>query len=123
MVSFYTSFGQAISGVIYNIDVEVRNTYSPDITHIPEESGEIQDLQVYPNPSNGNFTISFNSLSEGATALRIFSMTGNEVHKEEFYQSGEQLIRDFSMEEVSKGIYFIEVTSDQNSFIKKIIIN
>jgi endonuclease I len=78
---------------------------------------EPDGISLYPNPSNGNFTIYYNN-SNKTYAIEIFSMIGQTVFlKENINQSSVPITN------LPKGIYLVKITDDSNSINRKIIIN
>ncbi len=78
---------------------------------------EPDGIALFPNPSKGEFTISYNN-SNKTYAVKIFSMLGQTVYsKENIKQSTVQISN------LPKGIYFVKITDDSKTTNKKIIIN
>ena len=78
-----------------------------------------QIVKVYPNPSNGEFTISLKYL-EGSK-VQIFNLHGNMVFEKAFDNSEIQVNRN---SELLSGVYVIRIISKENKVIyKKIILN
>ncbi len=85
-----------------------------------EDYATLNDIIVYPNPSNGIFTIAKNNLTS--------------VNKVSVYDMNAKLLKVISTEitdqnntvdltELSKGMYFMEIANDTDQVVKKIIIN
>lgn len=72
------------------------------------------DINVYPNPNDGNFTIIAPINSE----IRVFDIMGKiiESFKSKFEISNISLL-------LQKGIYFIEIQTNKGQKIEKIVIN
>lgn len=78
---------------------------------------EPDGISLYPNPSNGEFTLSYSN-SNKTYAIEIFSVLGQTVfHKENIKQSSVPITN------LPKGIYLVKITDDSKSTNKKIIIN
>lgn len=76
-------------------------------------------INIYPNPTNGNFTINSNFPDVEKIELTITNCIGQIVDNKK-YKYSSQLNVDLS--EKQKGIYFIEVKTDnQTSFREKIL--
>jgi endonuclease I len=74
-------------------------------------------ISLYPNPSNGNFTVYYNN-SNKAYSIEIFSLLGQPIfEKENINQSS------VSISNIPKGIYLLKISDDSKSVNKKIIIN
>lgn len=86
-------------------------------TATPEISSTSKDFRIYPNPSNGEFTISFDN-PKGDYSIEIYSLIGQKVFEKEKTQSST-----VSVSNLQKGIYLVKITKDSKSTIKKIEIN
>jgi hypothetical protein len=76
---------------------------------------DINDIVLYPNPSNGNFAI---NNSNKVYSIEIYSVIGQKIFGEENSTNSE-----ITLPNSAKGTYFVRVTIDSNSVIKKLIIN
>ncbi|MDP3681695.1 MAG: GEVED domain-containing protein [Flavobacterium sp.] len=76
---------------------------------------DINDIAIYPNPSNGNFSI---NNSNKIYAIEIYSIIGQKIFGEENSTKSE-----ITLPNIAKGTYLVRVTIDSNSVIKKLIIN
>jgi endonuclease I len=75
------------------------------------------ELNIYPNPSNGNFNIIFDN-SNSNHSVEIFSLLGQKVFEKENTQSSSVLVTN-----IQKGIYLVKVTTKNSSITKKLIVN
>ena len=74
-------------------------------------------FSLYPNPTNGNFTINLNSIVNKDANVEICSINGQLVFKKEIKNTIEDV--NFS---ASAGIYFVKITNDFITTTKKIIL-
>ena len=74
---------------------------------------------VYPNPSNGKFTVNIEGLQKENCKLSIFNLVGKEIQTT--FCKGQQSILDIDLSDFSKGIYFVKVHNGKNSYTQKII--
>jgi len=75
-------------------------------------------ISIFPNPSNGEFTI----LNKKGLAyeVKIINALGEEIKKIEFTKTSTQKI---DLRNQPKGIYIIHITTEENTFPKKMILN
>jgi endonuclease I/chitodextrinase len=73
------------------------------------------DFKMYPNPSNGNFSI---DNSNKAFSIEIYNVLGQKVFEIK-NADGSAL----SVTNLNKGVYLVKITDDSKSLIKKLIIN
>jgi endonuclease I len=72
------------------------------------------DFTTYPNPSNGNFSI--NLVDEKTFDVEIFSVFGDKVLEKQNQNSK------IDVTNLKKGIYLVKITSNDNSILKKIVV-
>ncbi|HWY37974.1 MAG TPA: T9SS type A sorting domain-containing protein [Bacteroidia bacterium] len=76
---------------------------------------------LYPNPTNGNITVSFNNATQGKTTIKITSLLGEEVYAETLDQKNDS--RTIDMSKQAAGVYLVQVTSNNTTTIKRIVKN
>jgi hypothetical protein len=94
----------------------VKQTNVINTTGIQEVS-KASSIQIYPNPSNGHFTVELNGEKETAI-LKLLDATGKEVYKEEVNNKG---INTFKLN-LRTGVYFLIVTEGSKSLTQKLFI-
>ena len=75
---------------------------------------------VYPNPSNGKFTVKAEGLQRANCKLEICNLLGQEIYNAFFKE--QQPTLDIDLSDFSKGIYFVKFDDGTSSYIQKIII-
>ena len=86
-------------------------------TKLKENPISTNDFRIYPNPSKGEFDINFDN-SNGNYSVEIFSILGQKVFEKVDTKSST-----ISVSNLHKGMYFVRITKDAKSTIKKIEIN
>ena len=86
------------------------------------EIESIGNLNIYPNPSNDLFNISFDNLMKQKIIISVHNVLGELVYVKDF----NPMIGDFStsinLQDFGPSIYFIEFKSDVFLINKKIIL-
>ena len=77
-------------------------------------------LTVYPNPSNGKFTVTVEGLQEANCTLEICNYLGQEIYTSMF--KAQQSTLDIDLSDFPKGIYFVKVNNGTNVYTHKILI-
>lgn len=77
------------------------------------EEFEVEDVRVYPNPSNEMFTL-YNTGLEKYTSLSIFDMRGNLIRSERINLSSGQQIN-MATEELSDGMYILDLSGESST--------
>lgn len=94
-----------------NLGSKIANTV------IKGNSSTSNEFRIYPNPSNGEFNISFDN-PKGDYSIEIYSLIGQKVFEKENTQSAT-----ISVPNLQKGMYLVRITKDSKSTTKKIEIN
>jgi len=111
----------------YAMWIEPRNQMdidSIDVTAgIKNYNNSSADVNVYPNPNNGVFTISVNVLTNENTANVVLTdMTGRVVYKEQMDTHTGTGSLPVNTSNLEKGTYFIQISNSQSSSVKKVIV-
>lgn len=78
---------------------------------------------LYPNPNTGEFNISFNETLKGNATVTILNATGSELFNKVIKISQAAQVESFNVSNLSSGIYFIKVDTNNGSTVQKLIIN
>lgn len=85
---------------------------------IKEYEYAIGKVNVYPNPNNAQFNISFKNLKANVNEVSIYDQMGKLIHHLEIKNEN-----DLSLQlKVSEGIYFVKVNTDKGSVTEKLVV-
>ncbi len=90
-------------------------------TPAPDNNAEIADnnhFSIYPNPSNGSFTLETN-VPEELQSLEIINILGEKVYSLQELNK----INMINISDKAKGIYIVKLKSGKNIFSRKIVLN
>ncbi len=79
---------------------------------------DINQVKVYPNPSNGRFTVELPAF-EDETTLKVISISGSEVYRSVSGESGTRMIQ---LPETSQGVYILMIDNTKMSKRIKLIV-
>ena len=79
---------------------------------------EQKKVSLYPNPNKGTFSIDLPFKMNNAS-LRIYDVTGKKILDVATYSSGTPI----QINDISKGLYFINVSTDQTSELLKFVVH
>ena len=82
----------------------------------------ISELEVYPNPSDDVFNVSFSSEKVQDLKIRILNVIGAEVYREHKQRFIGDYTKQISLDNYGKGIYFLEIETKTGIVNKKIIL-
>ena len=78
------------------------------------ENGSSASATIYPNPSNGRYTIKGNSI----TSIEVYNVTGEII----FRSLSNNQQTDIDLSNHSNGVYLMKIYEGQTFFTKKIIL-
>jgi hypothetical protein len=77
---------------------------------------ETESAKIFPNPSNGNFTIKLDS-SEGFT-VEVFNAAGQMVKSQKVFGNEAQI----SLDGVQAGLYMVRLNTAEGLIVKKVVV-
>lgn len=111
----YTDANSCSNSITQNINVA-------DCTGI-EEYINSGDVNVYPNPTNGMFTINVTSANFNELNISISNIQGKEIYNFTERNINSDYNKQIDLEGIAKGVYFIKINTGTELKIKKLIIN
>jgi hypothetical protein len=85
-------------------------------------AGPVANLDVYPNPSRGEFNISFDLESRQNVYLSITNYLGEVVFTEELKDQEGQYDKTIDLGNKANGIYMLNITTNNQNINQKIVI-
>jgi hypothetical protein len=82
----------------------------------------INNLAIYPNPSRDKFNISFTSEGVQNLKVRILNLIGEELINETLEQFIGEYTKQINLSDNAKGIYFLEIETNEGVINKKLIL-
>ena len=82
------------------------------------------EVDIYPNPNEGKFSVELNKLNKDEeVVLRVIDVTGTEVVRKEVKETTMGSHKShFDLIGVAKGVYTIQVVSEDGTIEKRIVI-
>nr|WP_169933733.1 zinc-dependent metalloprotease family protein [Nonlabens sp. Ci31] len=107
-------------------DLGTLNSWSLEVctsvvTPLSNETFELDNLSIYPNPSSGSFNILFDNASSNLVELDIFDLSGRSVFKRS-YETYSSFHQNINLNGVSSGMYLVQIKDGNKTITKKIII-
>ena len=87
-----------------------------------EGGSAIANLDVYPNPSRDIFNVTFTSEDVQDLEVRVINVVGEVVYTENLEQFVGEYAKQFDLATYTKGIYFLEITTNNGVVNKKLIL-
>ena len=83
---------------------------------------DLDNFQVYPNPSEGIFTVVFSSEESGGIDISIHDLLGRKLHQKFYNESSIQFEEVFNANVLKSGIYILKVRKGQKVSFRKLKI-
>ncbi|PCI26901.1 MAG: hypothetical protein COB67_09720 [SAR324 cluster bacterium] len=88
-----------------------------------ERISPLIQAKVYPNPSNGKFTIEFISPLTEVTTIHIYNNLGQIIYTRKLELTDLDRIIHLQLGDIISGIYLLQLTSNQKYLTQKVIIH
>jgi PKD repeat protein len=77
------------------------------------------NIRIYPNPSNGNFTLYLNYM--GKAKISVYNLLGETIYQEEVMASGQHKTQ-IALQGIPEGLYLIAVQAGEEKYLQKVKI-
>ena len=101
---------------IYSNDSLQKTSSQNDLQEV-EVKNQIKEVNLHPNPNNGTFTINTNIAPQEIISIRVFNPVGLSV-----YQQAGLPNNTIQLPSVAKGMYWVEVITQTQRFIRKMVV-
>jgi hypothetical protein len=79
-------------------------------------------IKIYPNPNFGVFEISLNSPAATDYVIEINNILGQNVYSETLKEFAGKYTKSFNVASYGKGIYLVNIRSNENQVTRKIVV-
>ena len=116
----FVDFYNGDTGTVNNVSIELCTTTTT--VELSTDEFELNNFALYPNPNNGDFTLTFNSNSGKDIDVSVYDISGKLIHNKT-YDPTATFDKSISLNNVSSGIYLMTVNDSDRTVTKKLIIN
>ncbi len=83
---------------------------------------ENKGLNIYPNPTSGAVTINYSTSENTNLTIRLTNLEGQIIYSEQKSQAVGVYKHTLDFSQQAKGIYFVEVISNKETLVRKLVI-
>jgi len=83
---------------------------------------QIDNIAVYPNPSSGMVYLGLTAHAKTHLQISILNIAGATLEEKQFDKVEGEFITELNLANYAKGTYMVKITSEQGSFIRRVVI-
>ena len=100
----------------------IRDSVSVQLITNLELEDLIAGFELYPNPTDGNFSIELSNLQQNEATIEIFDLQGRSVFQQSLATTSGRAKADLRLENLPSGFYSVLVRDGQRQASRKIIV-
>tara|TARA_B100000508_G_C11465630_1_gene282064 strand:- start:11353 stop:12663 length:1311 start_codon:yes stop_codon:yes gene_type:complete len=119
--AFNFGFTSNFTGTSYGVyldDLQLTGNSTANLNEIEVN----QQFEIYPNPSNGVFNLEINKNNNNPIYLSVLNLSCQLVYSEKFELINNNHIKTIDLNELEKGVYSIQLKSEDGIINKKLVI-
>jgi hypothetical protein len=108
----------------FNVDAVTDGIYkySGSYLGVNAINNDNAKMRMFPNPSNGQFTIQIGGAEAKDAMVKIVDVVGNVTYENKIDNSTNAIERKIDLSNAAKGVYFVTVENGTTRFVNKIVI-
>jgi hypothetical protein len=120
--------GERKTKIVIIRSAKITNASSEDCKLLGKQTGivdnklAVENMNFYPNPNNGRFTLDFNLKDKGDTDIQVMNLEGRSVYSETLKDFNGNYKKEIDISSNPKGVYFVKVKQGEHSRLKKIVL-
>ena len=115
--NFWSTFGEDYNGELYIAGIGSGQIYKITDTNLSVDDFNKNIFRIYPNPAQDHITLETSNIK--TITFHIFDIYGKLV--DTFVN--EQTSKQYSLDKLTSGVYFIKANLDANTYTKKLVVH
>lgn len=103
--------------------IKEANAPKKEQKQLPQNELNVNVFSVFPNPSNGQFSVKIMSSEKGMAQLQIFDIVGRIVQTESITDISNETVRTFNLSNQPKGEYLVVLKINDKQTTKRIFLH
>lgn len=96
-------------------------TQTVEVNSVGIDNGLSRFVKVYPNPSNGAFTVAFSEMNASSVSVSVYNVHGQEILTEVSDQTVGTFTSNMDISNHPEGTYLLKIEVDGNMYMKQIL--
>jgi len=113
--------GSTVSVIVTNSDGCTSEASAGAVVGVTEVKNTLNNVNVYPNPSNGLFDVNFNAAVAGTYEIKVSNVVGQTLVRKTVNVSGNMNVN-MDVTNFNTGLYFVTIASEGEENVYKLII-
>ncbi|MFY7671284.1 reprolysin-like metallopeptidase [Tenacibaculum sp. MEBiC06402] len=111
---------EAADNIFYNMNSVNFNIIDNPTASV--DDFDFNNFSVYPNPSNGNFNITFEVINTESVDIKLFDIRGRMIEQKEFNNTQSTFSEELNFDGITTGLYLLQVQNGDKRTTRKLII-
>ena len=108
-----------------NVNISEAEKGDPDLKDFDLKSLkhlELKSLAYYPNPSNGKFSLKFNTDKKSPVQVKVLDILGTEVYSETVNDFSGSYDNEIDLRKQERGVYLLQIIQNERVVRKKVLV-
>ncbi|MEM7103520.1 MAG: PDZ domain-containing protein [Bacteroidota bacterium] len=107
---------------VEEVPEEIIEVPTPQVeTPVENRTLQLRAFSLFPNPNNGNFTISFRAEKQEPITISVVDVSGREVYREEVQDFRGSYYQDINISQNSGGVYFLNIIQGDEIWTERFV--
>jgi hypothetical protein len=87
-----------------------------------KQPSQVQEMKIYPNPSNGKFNLTVSTTSNDVVDLKVVNSVGMNVYERKNIEINGTFNEEINLQNLAQGVYSVVLSNQSNQLVRKLII-